>query len=535
MSKLAETFSRLNVLFEGRRKYFAIGGLLVVIVAAILLLRGGDKSIRTADRTDAEATPGAEGTLDPGIAPTDGSGATGAAGTAKSTAKKATTPGARPGVGVAKPKSGTIPPGVDYAKQTIKVAYYWGDSSRSSQYLPPGTAGDTVDDGKAFSALVGYINKHAKGSAQLMGTKIGLGNWLIEPTIVTMNDADAINSGTTHIAKELKPFAAITARGSLGTETCPSFAAAGIHNFATLQPYEPNIGATRGGYCVPTAISWDQQIDATVNYMNWHKTTKLQGPRTSPTCAAQTCDRVYGFIYSEYPGLDKQGPIVADRLGIPAARRRSMPAGLSNAASVAPGVRDALRAEGVNTVIMPDAGAALAFTHAANDWYPDYYVWPCSGQDTTGYTKLLPPDKWDNASGLTCYDDTFDADLTIDADDRQTQWYAAYKEMAPNSEAPSPTYLVYGALQPLVEGVSRLGNRDFTVENFRAALKEFQPYRYNGITGRTNDGPNILLRMGNSPDASIWGDMARVSWSPAAQNPYSYSDAHRYTSNQSFP
>jgi hypothetical protein len=449
-------------------------------------------------------------------------------------------------VGVPVPKSGTIPPGIDYAKQEIKVVYYWADSSRNSQFLPPGTPGDSVDDGKAFDALYKFVNKHAKGTAELMGTKINMGNWKIVPTIVTMNTPEAINSETVRIAKEIKPFAAITVRGSLGTSTCPAFAAAGINTYATNLPYVYNIGKSTNGYCVPISISLDQQIEATINYMTWHKTQAYNPGARAGTGGAScppaqtTCARVYGFLYSEYPGLKELGPEIVSRLrgaglNIPDAAVASMKVGLSDAAQQAPGIRDKLSAAGVNTVIMPDGGSSLAFTHGAGTWRPDYYVWPCSGQDTTGYTRLLPPEQWDNAQGLSCYDNTFDADLTIDRDDRDTQWYKAYKEMAPNSEAPSSSYLVYAALQPLVEAVSRLGSRDFTEENYRAALNEFDSYRYDGIKGRTGAGDNILLLMGKGVDNSLWGDVARVAWSPAAENPFEYLDGHRYKSNQSFP
>ncbi|MGH2556279.1 MAG: hypothetical protein ACRDHO_11245, partial [Actinomycetota bacterium] len=500
-----------------------------------------DSTITTADDEEAAGpgTPGGE------ISPGEDGGSAGAGGSGRGATTRGGEAGggsANPDVGVPVPTSGTIPPGIDYANQTIKVVYYWADSSRSSQFLPPGTPGDSVDDGKAFDALVKFVSKHAKGSAELMGTTIKLGNWKIEPTIITMNNPEEINVGTTRIAKEIKPFAAITARGSLGTETCPALAQAGIYNFATLQPYVNNVGGAYNGYCVPLAISWDQQIEATVNYLKWHRASKFtsaERPGLGQSCPTG-CARVYGFIYSEYPGLDKQAPMVVSRLraagvNIHKDAVASLPVGLSAAAQQAPAVRDRFRSAGVNTVIMPDGGSSLAFTHGAGDWRPDYYVWPCSGQDTTGYTRLLPPAHWDNASGLSCYDDTFDADLTIDSGDRNTQWYKAFKEMAPNSEAPSSTYLVYAALHPLVYGVSSLGDADFTVENFRAILSGFQPYRYHGVEGRTTAGDNILLMMGNGVDNSLWGDFARVSWSPAAENPYSYPDPHRYRSNQSFP
>lgn len=541
MSSFSDATQRIKTLVLEHKRAFAAIVAVVLIAGTIIVLRQGDSQIATGDGNTEAIAPGEPGApLEPGVSPAEEGSPT--AGTSKkSSGNKVTSSAGRPGVGVAVPKVGTKPPGVDYAKQEIKVVMYWKEDSQSSQFLAgTGASGEAVDDSKAFDALVKYITKHAKGSGQLMGTKIGMGNWLIKPTIVSMNNAGQINTGTTFIAKELKPFAAITARGSLSTETCPAFAAAGIHNFATLHPYLPNLDKVTNGYCIPNAISWDQQVEATVNYMKWHKTTKFTSadrPDPQHSCPAG-CNRVYGFLYSEYPGLKDQGPKVADLLGIPEARRYALPVGLSTAAGQpSQNALAKFRDAGVNTVIMPDGGSPLAFTTSAGaSWRPDYFVWPCSGQDTTGYTRLLPTVQWDNASGLTCYDDTFDADLTIDDGDRLTQWYKAFKEIYPSDEAPSSTHLVYAALQPLVEGISRLGSRDFTVENFRAALREFEPYRYNGVSGRTNAGDNILLLMGNSPDGSIWGDFARVDFeSSRGQNPYAYPDGHRYKSNQSFP
>lgn len=542
MSRWSDITSRFNKLLEGRRKYYAAGGLLVIILAAILLLRSNDDSIKTTDRPAAtENTPGAEGTLEPGAAPTDSAAGPAAKATRSATGKRipATTV-RRENVGVEKPKTGTIPPGINYADQVIKVVYYWDSSSSGSQFLEgTGAAQNAVDDGLAFKALAKFINNHIDGSASLMGTQIKMGNWLIDPIVEAQSSRNADpNVLMTKIANEHKPFAAINARGSLSTNGCPPFAAAKIHNFATLD-YSPNIAAAYNGYCLPGAISWAQQVDATTNYLSWHKGSDYQGPEGG-SCPALGCDRVFGFVYTEYPGLNEQGPAVVTRLraaglNIPQNGVASLTAGLSNAPEEPPAVINQFRGAGVNTVIMPDGGTALKFTIAAdNKYFPDYYVWPCSGQDTTGFTRLLPPGQWDRASGLTCYDDTFDADLTADQQDRASQWYKAYQEISPGSEPPASTYLVYASLQPIVVGVSNLGTRPFNVENFRAGLKEFQPYRYHGATGRTDAGDNILLRMGNSPDASPWGDVARVSWSPGPE-PYSYPEGCRYTSSQSFP
>lgn len=527
--------SKVKPLLLDRR---VLGGLVgaILLVDSIVLMAGQETAIK-----------GTEPAAFPSIGPADAPPqevpspvASSSPGTNRRGSSRST--GSRTNVGVPVPKKGTRPPGIDYAKQEIKIVYYWSDSSNSS-FLPAGTPRDAVDDGKAFQALVQFINDHADGSANYMGTRLNLGNWRIVPDIVELNERDAssIEAGTRNIIAK-QPFAAITARGSVAVTNCPQIAEAGIHVFATNQPYVDDLEKETGGYCISNAISWAQQIPATVNYMRWHKNTTFSSadrPGLGQSCPTG-CARVYGFVYSEYKGLKAQAEKVVAKLraagvNIPEDAFVSLPQGLSASAPYVPGNRDKLRNAGVNTVIMPDGGTSLSFTHGAGDWRPDYYIWPCSGQDATGYTRLLPPAQWDNASGLSCYHPTFDADLTIDSDDRTTEWYKAYKEIQENGEAPSSTYLIYAALQPIVEAIGRLGGRDFTVENFRGALSEFQSYRYNGVTGRSTAAGDLMLMMGTGMDNSLWGDLARVEWSPAAENPFRYLDPHRYKSNQSFP
>lgn len=489
--------------------------------------------------------PAAFQSIGPGDAPSEGLGESLAASLSPSarpsTVKKGK--GSRPGVGVAVPTKGIIPPGIVYENQTVKIVYYWSDSSKST-FLPGGTPRDALDDGKAFNALVKFINNHAEDGANFMGTKLNLGKWRIVPKVLEMDDRDSVSIDvTTRTITEIeRPFVAMTSRGSVAVQNCRTIAAAGIHVFATNQPYVDDLANQTNGYCIPMALSWSQQKAVTINYMKWHKNTTFTSadrPGLGNSCPTG-CPRVYGFVYSEYQGLKPQAEALVTKLraagvNIPDDAFVSLPQGLSASAPYVPAARDKLRNAGVNTVIMPDGGTSLAFTTGAGDWRPDYYIWPCSGQDTTGYSRLLPPAQWDNAAGLSCYHPTMDGDLSTDTDDKATEWYKAYKEIQPSGDVPSSTYLVYAGLQPIVEAIGRLGSRDFTLENFRAALRESEPYHYNGITGRSNAAGDLLLEMGNGIDNSIWGNFARVEWSPAAENPYRYLDSHRYKSNQSFP
>ena len=504
--------------------------------------------------------PGAlAASIGPGDAPsqvTESAVASLAPSAAPSAGKKGS--GSRPGVGVPVPTKGIRPPGVHYDTQTVEIYHYWSDSS-SSPFVPSGTPHDSFDDGKAFDALVKFINKHAEDGTDFMGTKLNLGKWRLVGTNRQTDSKDprAIDSVTRDIVETELPFVAMTVRGSMAVQNCPEIAAHGIHVLASNLPYADDIAKETNGYCIPMALSWAQQKSATINYVKWHKDTpftSVNRPGAGEAPCPNGCPRVYGFVYSEYgsSNIDNQdtkfytladqaakvvAKLRAEGVNIPDGAVQSLPAGLTNASQYTGGVIAKLIAAGVNTVIMPDAGTSLALTAsaAAAQWQPDYYVWPCSGQDTTGYSRLLPASQWNNASGLSCYHPSMDADLTLDSDDKNTQWYRAFQEIYPGSETPSSTYLVYQGLQPIVAAISKLGTRDFTVENFRAALREVQPYRYSGYTGRTSSDADLLMEMGNGVDNSIWGDLARVTYASAPSNPYHYIDPRRYKSNQSFP
>jgi hypothetical protein len=178
------------------------------------------------------------------------------------------------------------------------------------------------------------------------------------------------------------------------------------------------------------------------------------------------------------------------------------------------------RGKKVNTIIAPDAGAPITFTHAAqaNAYRPDYYVWPCSGQDAVGQVRLYDPAQWARAEGLSCYDPNWNLDLTLDNNARQTQWFKQYQEIAgTKSDPPSSSPLVYQSMLPLLAGITNAGPA-LTVERFRAGMEAFRypngHARYHAISGPTSDPSHFWVTVG-SKDASQIGDAARVKWSNA--------------------
>jgi hypothetical protein len=249
-------------------------------------------------------------------------------------------------------------------------------------------------------------------------------------------------------------------------------------------------------------------------------------------------------VYAEYPGLVDSAPRMVKQLreaGVNIAEVATLSASLTTAQQQAGNVVARMRAAGVNTIVMPDAGAPINFTHAAQSqgYNPDYYVWPCSGQDTMGMVRLLNPAQWARAAGLTCYDEAFASDLTNDAEMRETEWYAAYRSAAPNSEPPAPTPFVYAALLPLVAGIEGAGP-DLTLESFRGALDRFEPYRYDAVDGRTDDATNMRLGLGNA-DRGLLLDAIRLRFNAGRQRPgsvapgaYEFSEERRYASRSDF-
>lgn len=426
------------------------------------------------------------------------------------------------------PGANTALPGV--TDDEIDVVYYWkGDRTRSSPYLRGTGAEGNVDEAEAFRKLIGFINDHADGGATLMGQPINLHGRRLNPVVVEAGqNAEDYAAAAEQITKEIRPMVAIAAHGSLSAYLCPALAEAGVHNLATYDLAGDLSGSTNG-YCLPSGMTWEKQVELSQGYL-------LRQQK-------QDSDRVYGVLYAEYPGLVDSAPRMIERFqraGLNIAEVASVSPDLATAQQQAPNVVARMRAAGVNTIVMPDAGAPLNFTHAAasQNYNPDYYVWPCSGQDSMGMVRLFNPSQWDGAAGLTCYDETFGADLTHNDDARRTQWYAAYRSQT-NAEPPSPTPYVYSALLPLVAGLEGAGP-NLTVESFRASLDRFRSYRYDAVDGRTKDRTNMLLGLGGRSRAMILDaiplryDARKREAGSSAPGAYEFPDRRRYDSRSDF-
>lgn len=447
------------------------------------------------------------------------------------------TPGARPGR-ILGPR-GTIPPGVTDDK--IEVVYYWkGERTQTSPYLGGTDAeGANLDEGLAFRRYIEFINKHDGDGTTFMGYPINLhGRKLVGTVVEAGNGGFSYAQAAERIAAELKPFAAIAAHGSLSAYICPRLAKAGIFNMATydLGGKGGNLIERTNGYCIGAGIPWERQVDLTIGFLK-------KQMRTPTTALSNPGERVYGVIYTVYPGLEDVGEAMIERLkaaGIPIAATARLPDSLADAQTRASTLVNAMRQAGVNTLIMPEAGSPLNITHAAqaNQYYPDYYVWPCSGTDNTGMVRLFSAPQWDRASGLTCYDREYDGDLTNTDKSRDTEWYAAYKDVAPDKEPPSPSPLVYAGLAQVVAAISAAGP-NLTVENVNAGLSSIPGFRYDAIDGITNDLSNMTLDIG-SRDRAVIADAAYVEWDTAAresggvQGAYVYPEDRRYRKRSHF-
>lgn len=418
---------------------------------------------------------------------------------------------------------------------TIEVVYYWkGERTQTSPYLNGTNAeGQNLDESVAFLRYIDYINAHDDDGTTFMGVPIQLHGRKLKGTVVAppgnANGGYAYGQMAERIASELRPFAAIAAHGGLSTYICPRLAEEGIHNLATYDL--GGIGGTlvqrTGGYCTPAGMTWERQVAQTISYLK-----RTRNSKTSLGAAP-----VYGVIYTVYPGLTDVGPAMVAKLkaaGLPIAEVARLPDDLATSQQQAPFIVARMRQAGVNTLIMPDAGAPLNITHAAQaaQYYPDYYVWPCSGSDVTAMVRLFNAAQWARASGLTCYDREFNPDLTNDDKAARTQWWKAYQEMAPGKQPPAQAPLVYAGLAQLVAGVSGAG-RTLTVERFRAGLDALAPYRYDAIDGRTSDETNMLITLG-SPDRSAIGDSAFLRWDPTAREAGGAQGAYRYPEDRRY-
>lgn len=441
--------------------------------------------------------------------------------------------GGRPGV---RPSlRSTIPPGV--TDTTIDVAYYWkGERTQTSPYLGgTGAEGQNLDESLAFERYIEFINKHDGDGTTFMGVPIELHGRRLRGRVVApkgnANGGYAYGQMAEEIAAEIKPFAAIASHGGLSTYVCPRLAEAGIHNLSTydLGGLGGSLVKRTDGYCMPAGLSWERQVQESATYLARTKNVK--------TTAGET--PVYGVIYTVYPGLSQVGPAMVKKLraaGLNIQEVARLPDDLATSQQQAPFIISRMRSKGVNTLIMPDAGAPLNITHAAQaaQYSPDYFVWPCSGTDVTAMVRLYNAAQWTRASGLTCYDREFNPDLTNTDKAQATEWWQTYQEMAPGREPPAQSPLIYASLAQLLAGIRGAGPV-LTVESFRAGLSKMRSYRYDAIDGRTTDATNMLLTFGES-DRSMIGDAAFLRWDAlsreagGAQGRYVYPEDRRYRS-----
>lgn len=448
---------------------------------------------------------------------------------------KSLPPGVKPGV------TRTPLPGVN--DNEILVAYYWkGDRTKTSPYLNQTGTGQegNVDEGEAFEAMIDWINKHANDGSEFLGYKFNLHGRRLKGYIREAGQyPDDYAATAEFLAKDLKlkgaakpgPFAAISSHGSLSAYICPRLAKAGIFNPST---YDLDWGLYQktNGYCMSAGQSWADQVEAMIAY------TSKQVTKTQYMTAGVGQKRVYGLLYAQYPGLEQSAPKVAQMLtkaGVKIELALPIAADLTTGQQTAPGIANKFRGAGVNTLIIPDAGAPLNFTHAAqaNGYNPDYIVWPCSGQDNSSMVRLYNAAQWTRASGLTCYDEHFNPDLVNDGISSQTEWWKMFKEVKPNTEPPSATPFVAQSFIPILAGITEAGS-DLTLESFRVGMAQFKPYRYDAIEGRTTNPRSMLVTIDMTDGGQI-GDATKLRWNPTKRNPgssaagaYDYPESKRY-------
>jgi hypothetical protein len=531
------------------RQALLAGTAVVAVLAATVAVRtatrddqGGGARASTGQAQELVTDSGTDPSQDPaaaaapGVAAPGASGATagpggvepGSAATAPDSAGRGGP--AAPSVrgGAAAPGTSTPLPGV--TDKEIEVVYYWkGDRTRTSPYLTGSGAEANVDEAEAFRRLVAYINDNADGGGTLMGHPINLHGRRLKPVVVEAGqDAESFAATAERITRELKPMAAVAAHGSISAYLCPALAKAGIHNLATYD-LAGGLASRTNGYCLPSGMTWERQVDLSEAFL-------LRQQRAES-------ERVYGIVYAEYPGLVDSAPKMVTRYkraGLNVAAVASVSASLTTAQQQAPNVVAQMRAKGVNTIVMPDAGAPINFTHSAQaqGYSPDYYVWPCSGQDTMGMVRILNAAQWARASGLTCYDQAFASDVTNNDQMRRTEWYRAYRSQQ-DAEPPAPTPFVYAALLPLVVGVSGAGP-DLTLESYRAALDGFRSYRYDAVDGRSDDGTNMLLGPGTR-GRGLLEDAIALRYNATRREPgssapgaYDFPERRRYATRADF-
>lgn len=506
--------ARIESILRANTRIIASAILLVLAVDMVVAVRhDGSRPVQIAG----PSTPGEypTGTSSPGSTPTAGGSlapTTGVGSPGQTLGGSGQPLVGKPGTFI--PGQGTIPFGV--TKDSIYVVYYWkGDRTMTSPFLGPTGQKGAVDEADAFRNFVAYVNKHANGGT-FMGFPFNLHGRKLKYDIYDAGQYPETFGSTAQQIIDKPPFVAISSHGGLSDYVCDYLYKKKIFNLATydLGRYSGGLYKGTNGYCLPQGLAWEGQVELSVSYLRKQAaTTKYQTPTASEK-------RVYGILYADYPGLRESVTRLKAKLkaaGVDVRGEYRLSTSLADAGREAPNAVAYFRGKHVNTLIAPDAGAPITFTHAAqaNAYRPDYYVWPCSGQDAAGQVRLYDPAQWDRAEGLSCYDENWNLDLTLDNNARQTQWYKHYQEMAGQKDPPSSSPLVYHAMLPLLVGITNAGSQ-LTVERFRAGMTAFRypngRTRYHAVNGPTSDPSHFWVSLG-STDASQIGDVARVSWS----------------------
>jgi ABC-type branched-subunit amino acid transport system substrate-binding protein len=503
----------------GKRKLAAAAvplSVLVLMVGLVTVTGGRPDPRRHAARSDQSESGtdqlevGAENQAEPGESVS--------ARAENAASAQGTAPG-RPGGRAAGPSTTVAPPAPSAALPGVKgneitVAYYWkGDRTRTSPYLAGSGFETNLDEGKAFVALIDFINRNSGTGKTLMGFPIDLRGRKLKPVVLEAgNSPEEYAAVARRLVEEVKPAIAISAHGSLSAYVCPQLARAGIHNLSTFDVAQ-GLKERTGGYCTPLGASWERQAEASTNYISGALSrSPYQGPEGNGS-------RKFGVVWAEYPGLSESAPRFVEglrRAGVDVAATATLSDSLTEAQQQAGNAVARMRAAGVNTVVFPDSGAPLSFTQAAESqqYRPDYYVWPCSGQDLTAMVRLFNAAQWERARGLSCYDVDFQTDLANDSHAATTEWFKAYRSVR-NDEPPASTGLVYQSLLSLIAGLGNAQDK-LTVGAFRDGIAKFQPYRYSAVSGRTTDERRLLLDIG-SADRSLVGDFTEVDWSSGAR------------------
>jgi hypothetical protein len=412
------------------------------------------------------------------------------------------------------PGEGHIPFGVK--NNSIYIVYYWkGDRTMTSPFLGPTGQKGAVDEADAFRNFVAYVNKYANGGATFMGFPFNLHGRKLTYDIYDAGQYPETFGSTAEQIKSKPPFVAISSHGGLSDYVCDYLYQAKIFNMSTydLGRYSGGLYKGTNGYCLPQGLAWESQMQLSVSYLSHqNKTTKYQG-------TVGPINRIYGILYADYPGLKEsvaklKAKLIAQGLKVPVVYQ--LPTSLTDAGREAPTAVAKFNGKHVNTLIAPDSGAPITFTHAAaaGNYHPDYYVWPCSGEDAVGQVRLYDPGQWSRAEGLSCYDENWNLDLTLDTNARSTQWYHQYQEMAGKKDPPASSPLVYQAMLPMLAGITNAG-RDLTVERFRAGMQAFRYphdyFRYDAIHGPTAVTSHFWVALGRL-DGSQIGDVGHVTW-----------------------